>query len=178
MGEWVAQQKATAGVQSRVYGELCCRANKSAGSPVADHVVGQDLNQLLDAMRCDATWCYGAHALRVAAHAPVVRPAPCACRYPAGESYLDVIQRLEPVIIELEREKECVCIVGHQAVLRALYGYCAAVPLQVRAGQAHMRAVPTCVHTSGALAEAERMRGLALRVHTAGVRLMMPGDAW
>lgn len=51
-------------------------------------------------------------------------------RYPAGESYLDVIQRLEPVIIELEREKESVCIVGHQAVLRALYGYFAAVPLQ------------------------------------------------
>mmetsp|Transcript_6882 Transcript_6882/g.17136 ORF Transcript_6882/g.17136 Transcript_6882/m.17136 type:complete len:656 (-) Transcript_6882:490-2457(-) len=44
-------------------------------------------------------------------------------RYPAGESYLDVIQRLEPVIIELEREKECVCVVAHQAVLRALYGY-------------------------------------------------------
>lgn len=41
-------------------------------------------------------------------------------RYPAGESYLDVIQRLEPVIIEIEREKECVCVVAHQAVLRAL----------------------------------------------------------
>ena len=35
-------------------------------------------------------------------------------RYPAGESYLDVIQRLEPVIIEMERERECVCVVGHQ----------------------------------------------------------------
>lgn len=57
-------------------------------------------------------------------------------RYPAGESYLDVIQRLEPVIIELEREKESVCIVGHQAVLRALYGYFAAVPLQVSIGLA------------------------------------------
>ena len=39
-------------------------------------------------------------------------------RYPAGESYQDVIQRLEPVITEVERERECVCIVGHQAILR------------------------------------------------------------
>ncbi|EFJ46639.1 hypothetical protein VOLCADRAFT_30993, partial [Volvox carteri f. nagariensis] len=44
-------------------------------------------------------------------------------RYPAGESYLDVIQRLEPVIIEMEREKECIVVVGHQAVLRAVLGY-------------------------------------------------------
>ncbi|KXZ51897.1 hypothetical protein GPECTOR_11g330 [Gonium pectorale] len=51
-------------------------------------------------------------------------------RYPAGESYLDVIQRLEPVIIEMEREKECIVLVGHQAVLRALLGYFMAVPLE------------------------------------------------
>lgn len=52
-------------------------------------------------------------------------------RYPSGESYMDVIQRLEPVVIEAEREKECVCIVAHQAVLRALYGYFMNKPLQV-----------------------------------------------
>jgi len=44
-------------------------------------------------------------------------------RYPRGESYEDVIQRLEPVIFELERLRATVLIVGHQAVLRALYGY-------------------------------------------------------
>lgn len=44
-------------------------------------------------------------------------------RYPSGESYMDVIQRLDPVISEVERERDCVCIVAHQAVLRALYGY-------------------------------------------------------
>jgi broad specificity phosphatase PhoE/predicted kinase len=44
-------------------------------------------------------------------------------RYPRGESYQDVIQRLEPVIFELEREKRPVLIIGHQAVLRALYAY-------------------------------------------------------
>ncbi|PSC70832.1 6-phosphofructo-2-kinase fructose-2,6-bisphosphatase-like isoform X2 [Micractinium conductrix] len=51
-------------------------------------------------------------------------------RYPSGESYMDVIQRLEPVVTEAEREKECVCIVSHQAVLRALYGYFMNQPLE------------------------------------------------
>jgi 6-phosphofructo-2-kinase/fructose-2,6-biphosphatase len=36
-------------------------------------------------------------------------------RYPHGESYVDVIQRLEPVLFELERAKEPVLIVAHQA---------------------------------------------------------------
>ncbi|KAG8371464.1 hypothetical protein BUALT_Bualt13G0090300 [Buddleja alternifolia] len=44
-------------------------------------------------------------------------------RYPRGESYLDVIQRLEPVIIKLERQRAPVVVVSHQAVLRALYAY-------------------------------------------------------
>jgi broad specificity phosphatase PhoE/predicted kinase len=44
-------------------------------------------------------------------------------RYPRGESYQDVIQRLEPVICELERETSPVLIIGHQAVLRAVYAY-------------------------------------------------------
>ncbi|PNW72565.1 hypothetical protein CHLRE_16g691888v5 [Chlamydomonas reinhardtii] len=49
-------------------------------------------------------------------------------RYPAGESYMDVIQRVEPVIIELERERETVVVVAHQAVLRAVYAYFMNVP--------------------------------------------------
>ena len=44
-------------------------------------------------------------------------------RYPRGESYLDVINRLEPVIFELERQREPILIIGHQAVLRCLYAY-------------------------------------------------------
>lgn len=44
-------------------------------------------------------------------------------RYPRGESYADVIQRLEPVIVELERQRAPVLLVAHQAVLRALLGY-------------------------------------------------------
>src|SRR5262249_3685748 len=44
-------------------------------------------------------------------------------RYPRGESYADVIQRLEPVIVELERQRSPVLIIAHRAVIRALYGY-------------------------------------------------------
>ncbi len=51
------------------------------------------------------------------------REAKLTYRYPRGESYLDVIRRLEPVIVELERERRPVLVVSHQAVLRALYAY-------------------------------------------------------
>lgn len=49
-------------------------------------------------------------------------------RYPRGESYQDVIVRLEPVIFEIERERRPVLVIGHQAVLRALYGYMMSEP--------------------------------------------------
>ncbi|KAJ3041483.1 Fructose-2,6-bisphosphatase [Rhizophlyctis rosea] len=47
-------------------------------------------------------------------------------RYHGGESYRDLVQRLEPVILELERHHEAdhsILIVGHQAVLRCIYAY-------------------------------------------------------
>jgi 6-phosphofructo-2-kinase/fructose-2,6-biphosphatase 2/6-phosphofructo-2-kinase/fructose-2,6-biphosphatase 4 len=44
-------------------------------------------------------------------------------RYPRGESYLDLIERIEPAIFEIERSKIPVIVVGHQAVLRCLYAY-------------------------------------------------------
>lgn len=49
-------------------------------------------------------------------------------RYPMGESYQDVIQRLDRVIIELERRRNPVLIIAHQAVLRALYAYFVDLP--------------------------------------------------
>ena len=47
-------------------------------------------------------------------------------RYKGGESYADLVRRLEPVSLELERHHEpnhAILIIGHQAVLRALYAY-------------------------------------------------------
>ncbi|KAL1668347.1 6-phosphofructo-2-kinase-domain-containing protein [Schizophyllum commune] len=43
-------------------------------------------------------------------------------RYRGGESYRDVVVRLEPVIMELERQDN-ILIIGHQAILRCLYAY-------------------------------------------------------
>lgn len=43
-------------------------------------------------------------------------------RYRGGESYRDVVIRLEPIIMELERS-ENILIITHQAVLRCIYAY-------------------------------------------------------
>ncbi|XP_071532087.1 6-phosphofructo-2-kinase/fructose-2,6-bisphosphatase-like isoform X2 [Panulirus ornatus] len=43
-------------------------------------------------------------------------------RYPRGESYEDLVARLEPVIMELERQGN-VLLIAHQAVLRCLLAY-------------------------------------------------------
>lgn len=76
----------------------------------------------IDAGDCDAM-TYG----EIRAHMPkdfeARRKDKLTYRYPRGESYLDVIRRLEPVIFELERERRPVLVIAHQAVLRALYAY-------------------------------------------------------
>ncbi|ABP00251.1 predicted protein, partial [Ostreococcus lucimarinus CCE9901] len=44
-------------------------------------------------------------------------------RYPRGESYFDLISRLEPCIQEMESYTEPVLIVSHQAILRLIFAY-------------------------------------------------------
>ena len=44
------------------------------------------------------------------------------------EPLADVIQRLEPVSVEIERQREPVLVIAHQAVVRALYGYLTGKP--------------------------------------------------
>lgn len=48
-------------------------------------------------------------------------------RYPRGESYKDVVDRLEPLIVDLEREDH-VLVVAHQAVCRCLLAYFQNIP--------------------------------------------------
>lgn len=48
-------------------------------------------------------------------------------RYRGGELYRDIVIRLEPIIMELERQ-ENILIITHQAVLRCLYAYFMNVP--------------------------------------------------
>jgi broad specificity phosphatase PhoE len=49
-------------------------------------------------------------------------------RYPRGESYFDILARLDPLVHEMESYREPVLIVSHQAVLRVLYAYLMAKP--------------------------------------------------
>ncbi|KAI9597147.1 bifunctional 6-phosphofructo-2-kinase/fructose-2,6-bisphosphate 2-phosphatase [Syncephalis fuscata] len=49
-------------------------------------------------------------------------------RYPRAESYLDLAVRLEPVILELERETDDVLFIAHLSVMRLLYGYLLNIP--------------------------------------------------
>ena len=53
-------------------------------------------------------------------------------RYPGvgGESYLDVIERLNPIIIELERQQKDISVVCHIAVLRCIYAYFMGIELK------------------------------------------------
>eukprot|EP00117_Sycon_ciliatum_P038811 scpid78340/ scgid28781/ 6-phosphofructo-2-kinase/fructose-2,6-bisphosphatase; 6-phosphofructo-2-kinase; Fructose-2,6-bisphosphatase len=44
-------------------------------------------------------------------------------RYPRGENYYDIIDRVEPYIVELESNKSPVICICHNASIRCLYGY-------------------------------------------------------
>ncbi|CAM9570202.1 unnamed protein product [Choristocarpus tenellus] len=53
-------------------------------------------------------------------------------RFPGvgGESYLDVIQRVRPIIVELERQPRSLVVVCHLAVQRCLFAYFMGIPVQ------------------------------------------------
>jgi broad specificity phosphatase PhoE len=51
-------------------------------------------------------------------------------RYPRGESYEDVIKRLEAPMLEMERIGKPIVIVAHQAVLRCVYAYFNNIPVE------------------------------------------------
>ena len=47
----------------------------------------------------------------------------------AGESYVDCVRRLTPIILEMEEHHNLV-VVAHQAVLRCIFGYLLRRPLE------------------------------------------------
>ncbi|PSR73984.1 hypothetical protein PHLCEN_2v10215 [Hermanssonia centrifuga] len=53
---------------------------------------------------------------------------PYACRAPRAESYHDLCVRLEPSLIELEREREDLLIIGHASVIRCMLAYLIGLP--------------------------------------------------
>ncbi|CAM9186483.1 unnamed protein product, partial [Heterosigma akashiwo] len=48
------------------------------------------------------------------------------------EAYADVIQRVRPLIVELERQTRSLVIVSNLSVVRCLYAYYVGVPLDQR----------------------------------------------
>jgi broad specificity phosphatase PhoE len=51
-------------------------------------------------------------------------------RFDRGESYFDLICRLDKIVHDLERSSHCSVIVGHQSVLRCLYGYFKSIDIE------------------------------------------------
>jgi broad specificity phosphatase PhoE len=51
-----------------------------------------------------------------------------AAGYPRGESYYDIIERLDPMVIEMLKFDEPLLIVSHQATLRLVRGFLMGVP--------------------------------------------------
>lgn len=48
----------------------------------------------------------------------------CSCTHANNtQSYHDLAVRMEPIILELEREENDLLIIAHESVLRVLYGY-------------------------------------------------------
>jgi broad specificity phosphatase PhoE/predicted kinase len=56
---------------------------------------------------------------------------PLRYRFPRGESYMDLIHRIEPMIYELERRKGPIIIIAHLGIIRCLYGYFTCAPLDL-----------------------------------------------
>ena len=55
---------------------------------------------------------------------------PFTTRFPGGESYFDLMHRLEMTLIEIEQQTVPVLLVGHRSVLQILYSYFAGIDIR------------------------------------------------
>jgi broad specificity phosphatase PhoE len=80
-------------------------------------------------------------------------------RYPEGESYQDLVARLEPIILELENADRVVVVIAHQAVLRALLSYFghSSAESSVRVEVPH-RTVWRCTYSADGIATTDELR--------------------
>ena len=51
-------------------------------------------------------------------------------RFPGGESYSDLVNRLEPTLIEIEQQMCPVLVIGHRSVLQVLYCYLSGIDIR------------------------------------------------
>ena len=80
-------------------------------------------------------------------------------RYPQGESYQDLVTRLEPVITELENANRVVLVVAHQAVLRGLLAYFGSTSAQTSVNvEVPHRTVWRCSYNSKGIARIDCVR--------------------
>ena len=75
----------------------------------------------------DKGLCEGKTALQMSREYPHVLEGlaknPRSYRYPGGESYNDMVKRLDVVVNDIERQTQPVLVVSHLSCLRALYAY-------------------------------------------------------
>ena len=118
---WVDAQAAEHGGEIVVWSSTLQRTVETATA------LGRPSLQLKGLDEIDAGVCDGMTYAEIERRMPAEYAARSAdklgYRYPQGESYEDVIRRVDPVLIELERQRQPVLVVAHQAVLRALFGY-------------------------------------------------------
>ncbi|HHH27268.1 MAG TPA: fructose-2,6-bisphosphatase, partial [Polyangiaceae bacterium] len=116
LGEWMKDKG-----DFKVWTSTLVRTRQTAELVAADHTPWRMLDEI------DAGICDGMTYEEIGEQMPEVATGRKAdklrYRYPRGESYLDVINRLDPLIGELERLTHPLLVIGHQAVLRTLYAY-------------------------------------------------------
>ena len=110
----------------KVWTSTLVRTQQTAELIGAKHTAWHALDEI-DAGICDGM-TYDEIARRLPEEYTARQADKLRYRYPRGESYIDIIARLDPLIAELERTDTSVLIIAHQAVLRALYAYLSGHP--------------------------------------------------
>lgn len=123
---WLAEELPRHVTAPRVWTSTLARTIETASALPWPSKALRNLDEI-DAGSFDS-WTYAEVEAKHPEEAAARRADKLRYRYPRGESYEDVIQRLDPVILSLERERGPVVVVAHQAVVRCLYGYFADQP--------------------------------------------------
>jgi broad specificity phosphatase PhoE len=89
--------------------------------------IGREITQYRELDELFAGICEGMTYAEIAERHPEIatgrRRDKFGYRYPRGESYADLRERLDPVVLRLARGDAPTLVIGHQAVLRVLYAY-------------------------------------------------------
>nr|CCA19245.1 6phosphofructo2kinase/fructose2 putative [Albugo laibachii Nc14] len=78
--------------------------------------------------------CYGLSMSEMQAQMPEAYEAflrdPWKTRFPGGESYFDLMIRVEPILIDIEQHTGPVLVVSHISTLQVLYSYFLGIPIE------------------------------------------------